>query len=438
MKKNYVETIRENATNNAIAVKGTLGFGSYRAGTLAKRTIEQLQTICEECGITFSVNDRKHELVYLISDYFEKCMKKSEIVNAIPVFVDNQIMYMVKIESDTTECDIISEKDGINLLYSVLLENERMDRLTRSIIHSFARSDKHFNGAIACFQIEQNNYRDAIVEDIRQEIAIIIMEHIRMHHIVISDGIMHFVRASWFTDLYNGLYFALKQYKSTDYQSVKFADFYDVTEDGELVPITLTDDNRIQCLAKIASIDDILHNDYIRRFFAYVDEHEPMRTKLTMAKMLSCLFKGYEIADILTVCSFSRATYFRYLDRVRVLKSEYDDTNNMSILENDNDNYGCTYRKSDDSASGSYQFKYNTNCLKYDNSIVDVLPVDYLGTFASVKEEAKKRKEEEEEKHSVHYIPTSSGKTLVFRDGKHVKTILNRLSAGKAIVIDIV
>lgn len=217
----------------------------------------------------------------------------------------------------------------------------------------------------SCFQLYLKHYKETIFDDLCNDVYICLHTMAKYHEISVQDGYIVFYPVmtlqgetiSNITKVFKALRSGLSKYKNTDSQRGKVGYFtisYDI--DGNEILVGETSTQYITKTAECAELSDCLHKRYLQDFIKHLYEAFPKQYE-TMVQVLMCRMDGFTEIETAEKVGVSRRTIQRY---EVMYKEEYRSWKETQPAPKNIDKRFSheTYRKSDVTCAGSYQFKY--------------------------------------------------------------------------------
>lgn len=261
------------------------------------------------------------------------------------------------------DSDLLSYDEGIAFIDKYVFDSDIHEVLSRSIVKNVAMKEKGFNGKDSCLQIVNSYYQEEIFNDIIQEVSYTIASLIRNGLIQIEDNKVIFMKNS-FGKLYKAMFSVLESYKTNKETTKGLSvicsnDSGTKNESGETIFTETIVDANVTTLASICNIDDLVNNETVVSFIRFMKRTDAKHFDKCF-KVFSGRLQGFTFKEIAIRYGFSETTAKNYFAIVKMLYSDFmDGKPDIVAYPSNNDSIGCTYRKSDNSASGSYTFSYN-------------------------------------------------------------------------------
>ena len=349
--------IQTQEKKKVIAVKSDVSFdiaSKYSFDDLMKLKKNQLVLICEDLQTTKTGN--KADLakrILQVSDSKKYFAPNETLVGSLTVY---PTLFGYICNDDLIDNDFVSEYVARNYYEVPAI----------SIVKSVARSEGYIAGKEACIQIVENHFQEEIFQDICQGIQEEIQRLVKGYMVEIKDGQVHFLKDT-FGRLYGAMYRVLSEYKNPSVTRRKetVVSVY-VDKEGnktdEMI-VALNRQNAVSTLAKVSNIDDLINNQSLVEFIRFMKRSDASHFD-TCFLVLSGRLQGLTFEEIALKYGFSKRTALRYMDRIRMIYHEFDSEMVTVHHTASNDDIGCTYRHSETSASGSYDFSYNNGMYR--------------------------------------------------------------------------
>lgn len=209
------------------------------------------------------------------------------------------------------------------------------------------------------------NSIDPLWNDCRQAVAMTLWENVT--DITIVDGWLHFPDGKIWNACQRAIshVFSKQRLNSDQIKSPSFSAGID--EHGNYIIAGLTKAEETKYIKAITTecgtLEEIANNTYVVDFFKWVKTTKKYgKHTENMMHVFSARIEGLTKLETCAKYSISKHLFDDSLTRIKSAYTEYSAEHGSLVGEDvasSNKKIGCTYRKSDDSASGSYGFCYN-------------------------------------------------------------------------------
>lgn len=282
----------------------------------------------------------------------------------------------------TTNIDLPAGNDTLNYIFANGLHEIVTFNMVRQMAYDFVKVTKRdasgkavdglpYDCAEGC-TILMNNMHDSMWEDVRQEVAMTIIEH--PEYASVENGFMRLNR-----DGYRECKKAISRWfgkNRMNYSQKHKAESLDdittvCTDNGDNEKVVKkgkkSDSAFIIALADNADLEKLANNDFIVSFFKWLRKNEKYSKYYESMFHIFCgKCKGMTNKTVMEVYGITRKIFDKSLALLKVAYTDFDQKCYHAGTTTSRTD-GCTYYKSDNSCAGSYTFSYGDNLTGYTN-----------------------------------------------------------------------